>query len=490
MKRRTFIQTAGGSALGLVGAGLPLLGRAQDRYAKYKGQTVVMSIPAHPHYDAMLKLLPEFTKQTGIKVETDRLAMARMKDKQLLEMAKPSGDYDLACYVVMWKGEYVKKNLIRELEPFFKNAALADPDYDFKDLVPTYVENIGLVGGPKGYLAGPGAKLYGLPYGAETSILAYRRDLFAKHGLKPPETYADLEKLLPMVKEKAGIGALTSRGQAGHQCVHAWLLHLNPLGGKVFDDKWKPRFNDDIGVKALKFAEAHLRHRPGRHSRLRPGRDDHVLPAGAGRDVPRLDADLRPGQQPGTVSKIGGQVSYVVHPKGTRYASQSGGLGLAIPKNAKNADAALPAAAVADLEGAGQGRVPRSAACRRAPRTIADREMVLPVSRVHHAAPADRVLGPRLAADHRRMGRDQHPGARRGGVRGAHGQEVARGGAQRHGAQGHRHHEARRLPEGLMPSTSTPARTPAAARAPTDPRALECALRPGFPWCTSAPPWR
>ena len=188
MKRRQLIQSAGGGALGLLGAGLPLAGHAQDRFAKYKGQTVVMSIPAHPHYDAMLKLLPEFTKQTGIKVETDRLAVPRMKDKQLLEMAKPTGDYDLICYVVMWKGEYVKKNLIRELDPFFKNKALADPDYEFSDVIPRYVENIGLVGGPKGYLAGPGAKLYGMPYGAETSVMAFRRDLFAKHDLKPPET--------------------------------------------------------------------------------------------------------------------------------------------------------------------------------------------------------------------------------------------------------------------------------------------------------------
>ena len=127
MKRRTFVQTAGGSALGLLGAGLPLLGHAQDRYAKYKGQTVVMSIPSHPHYDAMLKLLPEFTRQTGIKVETDRLAMARMKDKQLLEMAKPSGDYDLVCYVVMWKSEYVKKNLIREIEPLLEERGAGRP---------------------------------------------------------------------------------------------------------------------------------------------------------------------------------------------------------------------------------------------------------------------------------------------------------------------------------------------------------------------------
>jgi len=63
MKRRTLIQSAGSGALGMLAAGLPLVGRTQDRYAKYRGQTVVMSIPSHPHYDAMSKLLPEFTKQ-------------------------------------------------------------------------------------------------------------------------------------------------------------------------------------------------------------------------------------------------------------------------------------------------------------------------------------------------------------------------------------------------------------------------------------------
>jgi len=36
-----------------------------------------------------------------------------------------------------------------------------------------------------------------------------------------------------------------------------------------------------------------------------------------------------------------GNVSWALHPKGVRRASQSGGLGLAIPTNAKNAEAAF-----------------------------------------------------------------------------------------------------------------------------------------------------
>lgn len=243
-------------AAGVFGAALPFSGvQAQSRHGRYAGQTVAFSIPAHPHYDAMMKILPAFSRETGILVDIDMQPIGRMKDRQLLSMARPVGDYDLCCYVVMWKGEYVARQLIRPLEPLLNDAALADPSYDMKDIVPIYLENLGLVGGPKGYLAGPGARLYGIPYGAETSVLAYRRDLFRKHGLKPPENYDELRRLLPLLNDKAGIGALASRGQAGHQVVHAWLLHLNPLGGGVFDDQWRPRFNDKAGVQALKFLQ-------------------------------------------------------------------------------------------------------------------------------------------------------------------------------------------------------------------------------------------
>jgi multiple sugar transport system substrate-binding protein len=338
MQRRDLIKAA---SIGVFGAGLPFSGaHAQSRYAKYAGQTVTFSVPAHPHYDAMMKVLPEFTKETGIKVEVDKLAMGRMKEKQLLEMAKPQGDFDLGCYVVMWKTEYVTKKLIQPLQPFFDNPALADPAYDMKDVVPIYLENLGMVGGPKGYLTGPGAKLYGMPYGAETSVLAYRRDIFAKHNLKPPETYDDFSKLLRVIKDKEGVGALASRGQAGHQCVHAWLLHLNPLGGAVFDEKWRPRFADETGIAALKFLQEVVATGPAGIAGYGQGVSNTAFLQGQA--AMYLDSTSIAGlvNDPAK-SQIAGKVSYALHPKGVRRSSQSGGLGLAIPRNAKNADAAF-----------------------------------------------------------------------------------------------------------------------------------------------------
>lgn len=341
MKRRELLK-AGGIAGILAAAQFPLIRGvwAQDRYAKYRGQTVVMNIPAHPHYDAMAKLLPEFTAETGIKVELDKIAIGRMKDKQLLEMAKPQGDYDAVCYIVMWKTEYVKKNLIVPLEPYFNNPALADPAYDMNDIVKGYLENLGLVGGKKGYLPGPGAKLYGLPYGAETSVLAYRKDIFEKHGLKAPQNYDELQKLLAPIKTKEGIGALTSRGQAGHQCVHAWLLHLNPLGGEVFDDAWNPAFNKKPGIDALKLLKEISDTGPAGIPGY--GQGEMINAFLQGQAAMYLDSILIMGQvNDPAKSRIAGKVAYALHPKGVRYASQSGGLGLAIPANAKNKEASF-----------------------------------------------------------------------------------------------------------------------------------------------------
>jgi multiple sugar transport system substrate-binding protein len=313
---------------------------AQGSFNRFRGQTLNMSIPMHPHYDAMVKLLPVFTEKTGIRVEVDRQPVPKMKELQLLESIKPQNAYDLISYVVMWKGEYVKKKVIRELKPFFSNVALADPSYDIDDIVPAYLENLGLVGGWRGYLAGPSAKLYGLPYGAETSILAYRKDIFDKLRLNAPITYYEFEQLLPQLRDKAGIGALSTRARAGHQCVHAWLLHLNPMGGKVFDVNWKPRLNDPIGVRALKFLQ--LAVETGAPGAIEHDHNEMTQAFLQGDTAMYLDSTAIFGQVRNVQkSKVDGKIAYTRHPKAIKYSSQSGGFGLALPQNAKNPEASF-----------------------------------------------------------------------------------------------------------------------------------------------------
>ena len=336
--RRAVVRSA---ALAVFGAALPLASRpAADRYAPYRGQTVAFSLPHHPHFDAMLKLLSQFTRDTGIKVDVARENILRMKPLQIAQLTQAHSALDLVSYVVTWKSEYVRKNLIAPLDPFLGNAALADPGFALTDIVPSYLQNIGLVGGPKGYLPGPGARLYGLPYGAETSVLAYRRDVFAQHGLKPPRTYTELQALLLPLRDKTGMGALTSRGQTGHNCVHAWLLHLNPLGGHVFDAAWNPTFQAEPGIKALQLLYEIAATGPEGVPTFTF--NDMLNAFLEGRSAMYLDSTAVFGAvRSSSQSRVDGKVAYALHPKGVRSASQSGGFGLGIARTSERQEAAF-----------------------------------------------------------------------------------------------------------------------------------------------------
>ncbi|WP_375280231.1 hypothetical protein [Pseudooctadecabacter sp.] len=132
-------------------------------YTAYEGTTLIVNFPAHPHYDAVMEILPEFTAQTGIEVEVDQLPYLAMRERQTLELAQEEGDYDLITYVVFSKADYVYADQLENLAKYFMNPALADPGYDSADLIDGYVYSIGFAGGDRGYLSGATGSLFGLP---------------------------------------------------------------------------------------------------------------------------------------------------------------------------------------------------------------------------------------------------------------------------------------------------------------------------------------
>ncbi|MGY6548960.1 MAG: extracellular solute-binding protein [Roseinatronobacter sp.] len=325
---------------GALALGGPAL--AQDGpYAPFAGTTLVVNFPAHPHYNAVLEVLPQFTAETGIEVEVDMLPFLDMRQRQTLELSLAEGAYDLIAYVVFSKADYVYAGQIRNLAPFFMNPRLADPNFEPEDIIDGYLQNIGVAGGRKGYLPGPTGSLFGLPYGAETSVLFYRTDIFEKHGLSVPETYEEMLDLACAIPElEPGMGGMASRAASGHHASHAWLLHLAPLGGRVFDDTWNPILNNDAGVAAAEALKTLVDCGPAGSAAFGPAEAANAFAQGQAAmflDTIAYAADF---QNPAR-STVVGNVGYAMHPMGVRRGSQTGGFGLAIPSNAENPEAAF-----------------------------------------------------------------------------------------------------------------------------------------------------
>lgn len=327
---------AGGIAAALM-AGTALA----NPYADYEGTTLVVNFPAHPHYDAVRKILPEFTKQTGIEVEVDQLPYLKMRERQTLELAQEEGEYDLISYVVFSKADYVYADQLENLAKYFMNPKLADPNYDADDLIDGYVYNIGFAGGDKGYLPGKTGSLFGIPFGSETSVLGYRKDIFEKHGLEVPETYDELLELACKIPElEPGMGGLASRAASGHHASHAFLLHLAPLGGRVFDDDWQPIVNNEAGVEAANALKTIVE--CGVEGAMSFGFGEALASFLAGDTAMFLDSTVAAGQADDpSKSRVVGKVGWALHPMGTRRGSQTGGFGIGIPANAENKEAAF-----------------------------------------------------------------------------------------------------------------------------------------------------
>ena len=323
---------------------LSLTGKSlANPYAPYKGTTLIVHFPSHPHFDAAIKILPEFTKETGIKVEVDQMQYLKLRQKQTLELKKPQGEYDLIAYVIFSKADYISAGQLESLSRYFMNPRLEDPHYEADDLIDGYVQAIGIVGG-KRYFKDKTRSLFGIPFGAETSILAYRKDIFKKHGLKVPETYDELLDIACKIpKLEPGMGGLYSRNIAsGHQAAYVYYLHLAPLGGRIFGPDWQPTINNKAGVKAARAFKKLADCGPRSQTSFCDFSNECYRYFHNGKAAMYLDTTIgAAGINDPKRSKVVGKVGWVLHPKGVTRASLIGGFGLGIPTNAKNKEAAF-----------------------------------------------------------------------------------------------------------------------------------------------------
>jgi len=95
--------------------------------------------------------------------------------------------------------------------------------------------------------------IYAIPGIQNPEIFLYRKDVFEKYGLKPPQTYDDLATVCQGLKSKGVVPypLLMMYSKSSDHIAYEFHDLLHSMGGRWFNDDGSPAFNSDLGRQAL-----------------------------------------------------------------------------------------------------------------------------------------------------------------------------------------------------------------------------------------------
>jgi sorbitol/mannitol transport system substrate-binding protein len=120
-----------------------------------------------------------------------------------------------------------------------------DPSYDAGDLLPPIAKALSYQG-----------SLYSVPFYGESSMVFYRKDLFAKAGLTMPlhPTWTQIQALAAKLNQPGKVAGICLRGLAGWGDNMASLdTVVNTFGGQWFNTQWQPQLTSPAFEQATNF---------------------------------------------------------------------------------------------------------------------------------------------------------------------------------------------------------------------------------------------
>src|SRR5882757_602326 len=193
--------------------------------------------------DNIKSMLPEFEKETGIKVVIETVPYSDMSAKILQNFAQQSPYYDAVFTDNVFGSGYFASKYVQDLRQFATN----DTRYGKLDeFYPPYIKPMTTTEGA----------VYGLPVYGESTFLMYRKDLFQKYGItEVPRTTEQLEAAARTISEatQGQIAGITMRGAPGIQSVYPWAGILRSFGGDFYDSSGAIAINSPKAVAATDF---------------------------------------------------------------------------------------------------------------------------------------------------------------------------------------------------------------------------------------------
>jgi multiple sugar transport system substrate-binding protein len=309
----------------------------QFNWQQFKGTQMRILLNKHPYQAAIESHLKDFEQLTGIKLITEIYPEDQFRAKVLVELTSGASSIDVFMSMPAQEGlKYMRAGWLQPVDEFLKNPSLTASDYDWNDFLDKTRDGMTIEG-----------KLIGPPIQVENAALMYRKDVFAKYGVKVPANLDELEAAAKALNGKAmtddgqpGFGIALRGKRAAATSQFAGMLHA--MGSTWLTPAREPAFTSDEGIKAFDMW--------GRLLRLYgpPGSENnHWYEASSifsqGKAAMFMDANsLFPVIEDPQKSKVIGKVGYTLYPRGPKgqYGSTVAVWGLAMPKTSKNQKAA------------------------------------------------------------------------------------------------------------------------------------------------------
>lgn len=139
-------------------------------------QTLKVATVGDPYEYSLKEVLPDFTKETGIKVAEENLSYDALQQRLSAAFVSKQSDFDVVTTDAMWIGQYYDNGWIDSLNTYAKKDAAS---LNLKDFVPNILYSISTWRG----------QLVGLPVAPYAQGVMYRTDVFKKLGIAaPPKT--------------------------------------------------------------------------------------------------------------------------------------------------------------------------------------------------------------------------------------------------------------------------------------------------------------
>lgn len=194
------------AALG-VAAGLGLAGCSSDDGDNAEGgsDTLHVTLANHVWTDTIEDLIPEFEKETGIKVEVSTMMEDQLSDQYNVKLNSGSEDLDVLMYRPLQEGKtFATNGWLADLS----DKVTENKDWDWDDFQDGPVDSTSYEGA-----------VVGVPIITEREVLYYRKDLVEAAGFDgPPATMDELKEQAMKINEEnddvAGFVARTNRSAA------------------------------------------------------------------------------------------------------------------------------------------------------------------------------------------------------------------------------------------------------------------------------------